>query len=216
MSRVDLHTHSAASPDGSLTLGDYQQALDRGLLDYVAVTDHDRIDFALQAQQALGAQVIVGEEITTADGELVGLFLQKVVQPGMTARQTAEAIRAQGGLVYVPHPFEKVRKGLQLAVLDGIAELVDIVEVHNGRAFGRTAGRKAQAWAARHNAAIAASSDAHGWHGWGKTFSMVEDVPAADRLVALLRRPLHRTGLRRVGLRGRLYPKINRLRKKRS
>lgn len=210
MYTIDLHTHSTASPDGGLTLNDYRKMLADHHLDYIAITDHNTIGFALAAQAELGRQIIVGEEITTTEGELIGLFLQSVVPAGLSLAETAGRIRAQGGLVYVPHPFETVRSGVRLAALDGIAALVDIIEIHNGRAIFQRRGSAARDWARRHQVAGAASSDAHGRHGWGNTYSIIDRTPAADTLPAVLQAARYRTGT--VGLRGILYPKYNRLR----
>ena len=211
--KVDLHTHSKASADGSLGMLDYQHVLDKGVLDCVAITDHDKFAFALELQRACGKdRVIVGEEITTAEGELIGLYLTKKVQPGMSARETAEAIRKQGGLVYVPHPFETVRKGLSKEVLDAMADLVDIIEIHNGRAVLQDRSSRASEWSAAHKVPGAASSDAHGRAGWGKTYSVLADMPTRDTLVQLLAGATYQR--RFPGVRGVGYPKFNRLRKK--
>lgn len=207
MFTIDLHTHSQASPDGALTLADYE----RSPLDFIAITDHDRIDFALKAQAKLGNKIIVGEEITTSDGELIGLFLAQAIPPGLTAAQTIAAIKKQGGLVYVPHPFETVRKGVQKATLDAIAKDVDIIETHNGRAIFQNYGCHARAWVKEHKVAAASSSDAHGPYGWNRTYSYIAGRPIADTLPDLLRKTKKRLN-GTVGL-GILYPKINRLRR---
>jgi len=213
MYKVDLHTHSLASPDGSLDEADYRRMLESGGLDCIAVTDHNTVAFAQKLHDQLGERIIVGEEITTLEGELVGLYLKETVKPGMPALQTADAIKAQGGLVYVPHPFETLRKGLSLAALEQIAGLVDIIEIRNGRAVFQNKGRQAEAWAAGRGIPGAASSDAHGRHGWGKTYSVLEDVPTRTALTQLLVRATYHTGS--PGLRGVLYPKFNRIRRRR-
>ena len=211
MIKIDLHTHSVASPDGSLTAVHYQRAL--GRLDVIAVTDHNRIDFAQKLQTELGERIIVGEEITTLEGEIVGLYLQTSIPAGLSAVETVRQIHAQGALVYIPHPFETVRKGLSRRVLDTIAKQVDIVEVHNGRAIFQNRSQEAAKWAEQHHIARAASSDTHGWHGWGKTYSQVAKIPTPETLPLLLAKASFATG--KVGIRGILYPKFNRLRGKR-
>src|SRR5882757_1674551 len=128
MYKIDLHTHSTASQDGSLRLDDYHKILKQGGLNYIAVTDHNTIEQALELQRTLAEHIIVGEEITTLEGEVIGLYLSKLVPAGLSAKQTVQAIHEQGGLVYIPHPFETVRKGLSLEALDAIAQQVDIVE----------------------------------------------------------------------------------------
>jgi Predicted metal-dependent phosphoesterases (PHP family) len=74
MYKVDLHTHSIASPDGSLNEDNYRKMLETGRLDCIAVTDHNTIAFAKELHANLGDRIIVGEEITTLDGEIIGLF----------------------------------------------------------------------------------------------------------------------------------------------
>lgn len=210
--KVDLHTHSIASSDGSLTEAHYRRMLASGQLDYIAVTDHNTIAFAQELKQKLGAHIIIGEEITTLDGEIVGLYLKKKVRPGMTAAETAIEIRKQGGLIYIPHPFETVRKGLPLDKLSRITDLVDIIETDNGRAVFQNKGALAKEWALMHRVAGAASSDAHGWHGWGKTYSILKRAPTEETLPDLLVAAKYKVG--RPGLRGMLYPKLNRIRRR--
>lgn len=210
---VDLHTHSVASPDGSLKLQDYDHALSTGLLDVIAITDHDTIDFALEARARLGEGIIVGEEVSTSEGEIVGLYLSEPVEPGLSVEATIAAIKSQGGLVYVPHPFETVRNGLNEATLNRIADSVDIIEVHNGRAVFQNRAKESENWAATHNVVVAASSDAHGKIGWGRTYTEIDSLPTIKNLVAQLQAGKLSTGT--VGLLGVLYPKINRLKARR-
>ena len=212
MPRIDLHTHSIVSPDGSLTDAHYAAMLASGRLDYIAVTDHNRIDFAAALQAQLGKQIIIGEEVTTTEGEIIGLFLRELVPAGLSAYQTAVQIHEQGGLVYVPHPFETVRKGISLQTLTAIADLVDIIEIYNGRTL-QNRGKRAAVWAQTHKVAAAASSDAHGTRGWGKTCSIIDVPPTVTGLVKALRSATYDT--RSVGVVGRLYPKYNRLRRHR-
>lgn len=211
--KIDLHTHSVASPDGSLTEFDYHKMLQAGRLDYIAVTDHNTISFAQELQKELGDKIIVGEEITTLDGEIIGLYLKSVVKAGMSAVDTAAEIKKQGGLVYIPHPFETVRKGISLETLNSIVDHVDIIETRNGRAVFQNKGKHAETWASKYDAPGAASSDSHGWHGWGRTYSVIEAAPTGSTLAKLLSKATYKVGL--PGLRGVLYPKLNRIRRRR-
>jgi predicted metal-dependent phosphoesterase TrpH len=210
--KTDFHTHSLASPDGSLGLPDYRAMLGGGL-DYIAITDHNTIDFAVQARKSLGEGIIVGEEVTTQDGEIIGLFLRELVPPGLPPAAAVELIHRQGGLVYVPHPFETVRSGLTAAALDTITAEVDIVEVFNGRALFQNKSPEAKRWAAAHQVPAAAASDAHGRRGWGKTYTLLDEPPTAENLSTIL--PRAALVEQSVGLGGALYPKLNRLRKRR-
>ena len=212
MYKVDLHTHSIASADGGISPEQYAKALETEMLDFIAITDHDRIDFALGMQKALGNKIIVGQEITTADGEIIGLFLKYPIEPGLRAQETVHKIHDQGGLVYIPHPFETVRKGLTTETLDSIADHVDIMEVHNGRAVLQNYGAKAAAWAKSHGKAGASSSDAHGFMGLGNSYSIVTEAVSRGALVSSI--SMHNLSTRKAPFYTLLYPKMNRTLKK--
>lgn len=212
MYKVDLHTHSSASPDGGITPGQYKRALDTGLLNAIAVTDHNDISLALQLHQELGDQIIVGEEIMTTHGEIVGLFLTHRVPPHLTPRDTVKHIKDQGGIVYIPHPFETFRKGMDPHTLEDIADFVDIIEVCNGRAFMQNRSSQAVVWARLNQKDGAASSDAHGFKGLGRTYSDLSEMPTRENLLTLLDTAVLRT--RNPSFRALLYPKYHRFRKK--
>lgn len=209
--RIDLHTHTKASPDGGLDVRHYQRMLENRKLDVIAVTDHNTIDMAKELHATFGDRIIIGEEITTLDGEIIGLYLHRTIPPLLSVEETVRRIRAQGGLVYIPHPFETVRKGLKRSVLDSIAADVDIIECHNGRAVFQDRSKLASAWQRLHRTAAAASSDAHGMAGWGRTYSAIGAMPSRDTLPGLLRDATHTVGF--PGLQGMAYPKYYRLRK---
>jgi hypothetical protein len=212
MFKVDLHTHSSASPDGGITPDQYRRVLDTNTLDAVAITDHNTIDLALGLHNELGDRIIVGEEIMTDRGEIIGLYLSKLVPAGLSPQDTVKQIKDQGGLVYIPHPFETYRKGLGPQSLDEIIDYVDIMEVCNGRAFMQNRSSQTVVWARFNNKVGAASSDAHGLRGLGTTYNDLADMPTRDNLVALLDMAVLRTG--RPSVRALLYPKYHRLRKR--
>ena len=212
MIKIDLHTHSVGSPDGGITAEEYGRLLDDKVLDMIAVTDHDSIEQALVIQNKLGPRIIIGEEITSLEGEIIGLFLKQKVEPGLSALQTVQAIKSQGGLVYIPHPFETVRKGITQSVIESISDEIDIVEVYNGRAVFQNKGPQALTWARLHNKIGAASSDAHGLKGVGTTYSSVESVPAKESFLEVLKTA--RLTTKRPPLLSLFYPKYNRFRDK--
>lgn len=216
---IDLHSHSVASPDGALTADDYRAMLEHGVLDYIAVTDHNTAEFALQLQQQLGgagsplgSRIIVGEEIRTTEGEIIGLYLTKTIKKMQTPAQTVQAIRKQGGLVCIPHPFEDVRRGMGHTALEPIAAEVDMMEVHNGRAVFQNKSKQAYAWVAKYGCVGVASSDSHAVPGWGRTYSTLPEAPTRDSLVALMGQATYHVAF--PGVRAVLYPKFNRLRKR--
>lgn len=212
MYKVDLHTHSIASPDGSITIEQYHKAISSKTLDIIAITDHNRIDFALEMQQKLPGAIIVGEEIMTTAGEIIGLYLTEVIKPGLTPQETIRAIKDQGGVVYIPHPFETVRKGLHPAVLDELVDHIDIIEICNGRAFFQNKSEQAVVWTRLNGKIGAASSDAHGFQGLGSTYTTIGTMPTKETLLGLMDNGVPMTG--RPSVRALLYPKLNRLKKK--
>lgn len=170
-SLLDLHNHTRASFDGFVDVADYQRAFDAGRFQVLALTDHNRIDGALRAREQARFPVIVGMEVDTADGELIGLFLERPVAAGQSALATAEAIREQGGLVYLQHPFYPlIRRPLTAPARERLVEagLVDIVEGLNGGPFQRRYDVRARAFASEHGLPLGAGSDAHDPPGIGR------------------------------------------------
>lgn len=164
--RFDLHLHTTASPDSLLTPARLWAACCRRGLNGVAVTDHNSVAGALKlAQQAPpGVQIIVGEEVLTTHGELLGLFLREAVASGLTPEETARAIRAQGGIVGVSHPYDPWRCALDEAALLRLwqAGLLDFVEGRNGRIWLPRHNRRAVELGRRLGLPLSAGSDAHG------------------------------------------------------
>ena len=160
---IDLHCHTAASFDCLSKPADVVRAAASRGLTHLIVTDHDRIDGALAAREAApeGLTVIVGEEVKTTDGDLICAYLSSAIPPGLSAVETIAAAREQGGLVGIPHPFDRFRGSLsKSADLDALAPLVDWVEVHNARLVGH-GNEDAAEFAHRHGLAGVAVSDAH-------------------------------------------------------
>lgn len=161
---VDLHCHTNGSFDSLADpVGVARVAAARGLT-HLAITDHDRIDGALRARDAApdGLTIIVGEEIRTREGDLIGLFLSEAIPPGLPAAEAVGAIRAQGGLVGIPHPFDRFRGSLMRdETMTGLAAQVDWIEVHNARLFGSSGNERAAALAHASGRPGVAVSDAH-------------------------------------------------------
>ncbi len=210
--KVDLHSHSIISHDGGIGAEEYERILATEKLDCIAVTDHNETSFARIMQKKHGDKIIIGEEITTTEGEIIGLYLKETIPAGLDAVETVKRIRQQNGLVYIPHPFEVFRKGLQQSSLDMITDDIDIVEVFNGRGQIRGKPKEALAFAVEHSFSTAASGDAHTVRGIGYTYSIVNDFPTQATLKKLLEQPV----LSRVHapLYTLLYPTINRIKNK--
>jgi predicted metal-dependent phosphoesterase TrpH len=177
---LDLHNHTERSYDAVNTLADYERAHASGRFDVLGITDHNRIDGALDARERASFPVVVGMEIDSADGELIGLFLEEPVAPGLPAVETATRIRAQGGLVYLQHPFYRlIRRPLEARVRDELAaaRLIDVVEVRNGGPFTAATDRRALAWARAGGLRAAGSSDAHEPPDIGRVVTAVPPGP---------------------------------------
>lgn len=108
---LDLHCHTSASFDCLASPESVVRAAAKRGITHLAITDHDKIDGALRGRDAApdGLTVLIGEEVKTADGDLIALFLERAVRPGRSARDTIAEVRAQGGLVGIPHPFDGFR-----------------------------------------------------------------------------------------------------------
>jgi predicted metal-dependent phosphoesterase TrpH len=166
MMRMDLHCHSEASADCRTPLTEFPaRCLARGIT-VQAITDHNQIWGAQRLQELCadqpGLTIIVGEEVSTRDGEIIGLFLNELVPAGLSAEETVERIKAQGGLVSIPHGFDPLKRfHLKFEALERIAEHVDIVETFNSHISRPRWNRKALEWADRHQKLKSAGSDAH-------------------------------------------------------
>lgn len=190
--RLDLHNHTRYSRDGSLSpLSLLERARDRGI-HCLAVTDHETLEgaeacVALAAADPTLPRVIPGVEVRTQVGEVIGLFIDREVAPGLPLAQTVEAIRAQGGLMYLPHPFDTLRRGaIRPEAREAAASLADIVEVVNGRSLWAGHDRRARMLAGRLGKAPGAGSDAHYPREVGRCYVEVPWLPTRSELVEVL------------------------------
>src|SRR6266567_9095807 len=111
--RVDCHLHTVASGDAVLTLEQLGERAEQAALDVVCITDHNVTSAAAEAAgRDLGVRVVIGEEIRTPHGDIIGLFLAERVPYVLPVTEVVARIRAQGGLVYAPHPFDQARSSL--------------------------------------------------------------------------------------------------------
>lgn len=161
--RADLHLHTMWSGDSTTTPDELRCAANETALDVVAITDHNAIDGARRMSDDLACRVVPGEEIRTQLGELIGLFLHERIPGGLAPREVARRIRDQGGVVYVPHPFDPMRARLPEPVLEELAAegLLDVVEIRNAKTSLEHLNSRAAAFADRHSLLHGAGSDAH-------------------------------------------------------
>ncbi len=185
--RIDLHVHTEASHDCLSRVEDVLRTARARGLDKVAITDHNEIWGALAARERDAERVIVGEEVKTAEGiDVTGLFLREKIPARTPAREAARAIREQGGLVYIPHPFAR-GKGIGEDLLEDLAPWIDAVEAFNARVHRPAWNRRAAEWAGARGLPAGAGSDAHTLDEMGRGTVEVPPFRGREDFLAALR-----------------------------
>jgi predicted metal-dependent phosphoesterase TrpH len=196
---ADLHMHTTWSHDCSIEVDDLLDHAEEEGLGAIAVTDHNVFGGALEAvERARGRDLVVipGEEVKTAgQGEVIGLFLSEEIPRGLPFDETVEAIRAQGGLVYLPHPFDRLHAIADAATLHRHLAEIDVFEVYNARLLFEGYNDEALRFARKYNLTAGAGSDAHVLQGVGtgavrmRRFEGPEEFLVSLRSAEILRRP---------------------------
>jgi glycosyltransferase involved in cell wall biosynthesis len=185
---VDLHMHTDYSSDCATPVEVLlAEARTRGL-GAIAVTDHNEISGALEAQaKASGIKVIVGEEVKTAEqGEVIGLFITEKIPRGMTLQETIAEIRRQGGIVYVPHPFDRMHSVPDYEHLLAVIDEIDAIEVFNPRVAISEFNEEAVRFAAKYRIPGGAGSDAHVPQGLGSVRIRMRDFDGPEEFMESL------------------------------
>ena len=166
--RVDCHVHTMWSGDATTTVGELADAVRDTGIDVICITDHGTVSGAMEIEGLAAAgrfpcRVVVGEEVRTSAGELIGLFLSERLPPRQVAGETARAAQSQGGLVYVPHPFDPVRHCLARPRIDELVGqgLVDGIEAVNAKTSLAHLNEQAAGFGRAHDLFLGAGSDAH-------------------------------------------------------
>jgi predicted metal-dependent phosphoesterase TrpH len=188
--KADLHLHTNYSDAATTVPALLDSVAGRGELSVIAVTDHDTIAGAeaarrLAARGRYPVEVIIGEEVTTRQGHIVGLYLREAIPPGLSAADTVAAIHAQGGLAFAPHPFFSDRPIRQRRTMDSIGQLaaelpLDAIEVENSTPFLQRANVRARRFALRHGLPMIGASDAHILAAVGKSHTCFPGQTAED------------------------------------
>ena len=196
---ADLHLHTTWSHDCSIDVDELLDHAEAQGLGAIAVTDHNVFGGALEAvERARGRRLVVipGEEVKTADqGEVIGLFLREEIPRGMSFGETIAAIRAQGGLVYVPHPFDRLHAIPAPETLHRHLAEIDVLEVYNARLLFEAYNEEALRFARKYNLTPGAGSDAHVLAGVGtgavrmRRFNGPEEFLVSLHAAEVLRRP---------------------------
>ncbi|HZC13898.1 MAG TPA: PHP domain-containing protein, partial [Thermoleophilaceae bacterium] len=186
---VDLHMHTDHSPDCATPVGTLLDTATRVGLGAIAITDHNEISGALEARElANGIKVIVAEEVKTADqGEVIGLFIEEKIPRGMTLQETIAEIRRQGGLVYVPHPFDRMHAVPDYEHLLEVVSDIDAIEVFNPRVAFSAFNEEAARFAAKYRIVAGAGSDSHVVQGLGSVKIKMRDFDGPEEFLASLR-----------------------------
>ena len=191
---VDFHIHTRFSRDSLLKEEPFiRLAIERGLT-HVVVTNHNNVEGAIAvrdkvAELGLTEQltVIIGEEVSTADGEVVGVFLERTIPRGLSANETADEIHRQGGLVSIPHPFDPLRAShIREGPLRNLAETgkIDMLEVFNCRVTFQRHNQEAAEFAARYGIPGIAASDSHSRFEIAMAFNRLPSFTSAEELKA--------------------------------
>jgi predicted metal-dependent phosphoesterase TrpH len=172
--KLDIHIHSKFSIDGSMEPEEILEAAKKAGMDGIAVTDHNTIKGGKETEKAADKNfiVIVGSEVETKSGEIIGLNLKKEIEAGLSPDETCKLIKKQGALVMIPHPYDRFRKGLGKE-MEKIVDYIDAIEVSNSRTMMSVFDRKAVEFAEKHDLSMIASSDSHFADEIGSSFTIV-------------------------------------------
>ena len=186
---ADFHIHTHHSKDCTMPVADILERAREVGLDVIAITDHDSVAGGLEARELAdryGVRVIVGEEVKSSEGEIIGLFLERTIPGGMSFAETIAAIREQGGITYVPHPFDRLHTIPSPSVLREHVADIDVVEVFNSRLAFPGFNELAERFAQRYRLPAAGGSDAHVLPGIGTSLCGMDDFTGPADFVAAL------------------------------
>jgi len=191
--RVDFHSHTMWSGDCTTTIDELTKAVGTAGIDVLCITDHNAIDGAFAAADALseaGCRIVVGEEVRAGTGELIGLFLTERIPAGLGVETAAKRIRDQGGLVYIPHPFDPMRNCLSSAEIDALVEqgLVDGIEGQNSKTKLKSLNRRGVEYGRANDLFVGAGSDAHVPDALGASYVVMPEFLTATEFAAAVRR----------------------------
>jgi glycosyltransferase involved in cell wall biosynthesis len=186
---ADLHMHTDHSPDCATPVNSLLDTAKRVGLGAIAITDHNEVSGALEAREsANGIKVIVAEEVKTADqGEVIGLFIEEKIPRGMTLQETIAEIRRQGGLVYVPHPFDRMHAVPDYEHMLDVVSDIDAIEVFNPRVAFSAFNEEAARFAAKYRIVAGAGSDSHVVQGLGSVKIRMRDFDGPEEFLESLR-----------------------------
>lgn len=192
MWQVELHSHTLWSKDCVVDFDAIIRLCERRKIDRIAITDHNTAQGALAMQKLAPELVIVGEEIMTDRGEILGYFMQESIPAGLTPDETIRRLREQGAVISVSHPFDRLRKGAwHEADLLRIIEQVDAIEIFNARCMYADDNVKALQFAQKHALTGTVGSDAHSRIEYGRALAQMQPFEGASDFLMALRAAQH-------------------------
>lgn len=180
--KIELHCHTAASPDSLVKVKDLIRIARKRGLDKLAITDHNTIRGALYAKTLDPELIIVGEEVLTSKGELLAFFVKEEIPRGIKPMEAIKRLRAQNAFISVSHPFDRLRHGWKMEDLIEITPLVDAIEIFNARSFVKTLNDEAKEYAQVNNLRGTIGSDAHTLVEVGRAIQLVPPFTDAESM----------------------------------
>lgn len=194
--RVELHVHTHVSKDSLVQVKKLLNHCEKIHLDRVAITDHNAITGALEAKALAPERVIVGEEIETTQGELIGYFMTEWVPPGLEPMEVINRLRKQGAVISVPHPFDAVRgQYWSEEDLTAIVPYIDAIEIFNSRCLSNAPNERAATFAREHGLPGTVGSDAHSLYEVGRASLIMQDFIDGEGFRAALKNAESMTNL---------------------
>jgi predicted metal-dependent phosphoesterase TrpH len=188
--RVDCHSHTMWSGDCTTTPEELFAAVEESAIDVLCITDHNAVAGARELEDRLPCRVVIGEELRVGSGEIIGLFLTERLPGGIGLIEAATRIRDQGGVVYVPHPFDPLRNCLRPDDIDLLVEhgLVDGIEGRNAKTSLESLNRRAQDYGRDNGLFVGAGSDAHVPNAIGAAYVEMPDFDGPASFLESIRR----------------------------
>ncbi len=216
--KADLHVHTRYSEDSISPPEKIVQHCLKVGINCLAITDHNEISGAFEVKRIAPFKIIIGEEILSNRGEIIGYFLSEKIPSRLSPQETVARIKAQGGLVCIPHPYDILRSGTKIhkQALEEILPNADIIEVFNSKTMLLRYSKRALELAQRHNLPGTAGSDAHIVREIGSTYMEIPEFNDAQQFLQSLRQGQvfgHRTSLWMhfyIGIRNRLVKQFQR------
>jgi predicted metal-dependent phosphoesterase TrpH len=186
--KIDLHSHTLCSKDCLSHYDRIIEAVQASGMDGIAITDHNEFRGAVEMRKRAPFVVIPAEEIKTSQGEVIGLFLQEWIPPGLDPLETVHRIHDQGGLTYVPHPFDQIRGSrIERSALERVRDSIDILEVFNARNALPIFNSRALEYARQYDLLAGAGSDAHTYSEYGRAYVDIPPFQGAQEFLESMR-----------------------------